>query len=108
MCRVVRGAPGWHPWAVTEYLLVFPERDDAEEVAEELREEEFGEVRVVRDALAGEDDSEDHDWAVHVRVDTVDDPTSAVAKALVERFEALAADRDGWLDDDLTGRDQAR
>lgn len=86
---------------MTEYLLVFPERDDAEEVADELREEEFDEVRVVREALAGEDDSEDHDWAVYVRLDTIDDPTSAVARALVERFEGIAADRDGWLDEDV-------
>lgn len=89
---------------MTEYLLVFPERDDADEVAEELREDEFDEVRVVREALAGEDDSEDHDWAVYVRVDTVEDPTSAVARALVERFEQLTAERDGWLDDDVRGR----
>lgn len=89
---------------MTEYLLVFPERDDADEVAEQLREDDFDEVRVVREALAGEDDSEDHDWAVHVRIDTIDDPTSAVAKALVERFEALVSERDGWLDDDLAGR----
>lgn len=86
---------------MTEYLLVFPERDDAEEVADELREEEFDEVRVVREALAGEDDSEDHDWAVYVRLDTIDDPTSAVARALVERFEGIGADRDGWLDEDV-------
>ncbi|MBD2759313.1 hypothetical protein IEE94_07285 [Yimella sp. cx-573] len=86
---------------MTEYLLVFAERDDAEEVADELREEEFDEVRVVREALAGEDDSEDHDWAVYVRLDTIDDPTSAVARALVERFEGIAADRDGWLDEDV-------
>lgn len=90
--------------AVTEYLLVFPERDDADEVAEELRDEEFDEVRVVREALAGEDDSEDHDWAVYVRIDTIDDPTSAVANALVARFEEMTADRDGWLDDDVTGK----
>lgn len=108
MRRAGRRHGQWHPWVVTEYLLVFPERDDAEEVAEELREEEFDKVRVVREALAGEDDSEDHDWAVYVRVDTVDDPTSAVAKALVERFEAVTADRDGWLDDDVSGIDQAR
>lgn len=88
---------------MTEYLLVFPERDDADEVAEELRDEEFDEVRVVREALAGEDDAEAHDWAVYVRVDTIDDPTSAVANALVARFEEMTADRDGWLDDDVTG-----
>nr|WP_255427412.1 hypothetical protein [Yimella sp. cx-51] len=82
--------------------MVFAERDDAEEVADELREEEFDEVRVVREALAGEDDSEDHDWAVYVRLDTIDDPTSAVARALVERFEGITADRDGWLDEDAS------
>ncbi len=89
---------------MTEYLLVFPDRDDAEEVADELRDDDFTDVRVVREALAGEDDSEDHDWAVYVNVDTIDDPTSAVGKALVERFEQLCEDRDGWLDDDVNGR----
>lgn len=98
-----RAPARWHPWWVTEYLLVFPERDDADEVAEQLREEDFDGVRVVREALAGEDDSEAHDWVVHVRVDTIDDPSSAVAQALVERFEAITAERDGWLDDDLAG-----
>lgn len=87
---------------MTAYLLVFPERDDAYEVAEELREEDFTEVRVVREALAGEDDAGDHDWAVYVRLDTIDDPTSAVAQALVDRFEQIAVDRDGWLDEDVT------
>ena len=89
---------------MTEYLLVFPERDDAEEVAEELRDDDFAEVRLVREALAGEDDSEDDDWAVYVRVDTIDDETSAPARALVERFEQTATERGGWLDEDVAGR----
>lgn len=83
---------------MAEYLLVFPERDDADAVAEQLRDEDFTEVRVIREALAGEDDSEDHEWGVYVRVDTVDDPTSAVARGLIDRFETTAADRGGWLD----------
>lgn len=84
---------------VLEYLLVFPDRDDADGVAEELREDdEFAQVRVVREALAGEDDSEDHEWAVYVQVDTVEDPSSAPARALAERFAALAQEHDGWLD----------
>ena len=58
----------------------------------------------VREALAGEDDSEDDDWAVYVRVDTIDDETSAPARALVERFEQAAAERGGWLDEDVAGR----
>lgn len=83
---------------MAEYLLVFPERDDAEQVAALLRDDGFDDVRVVREALAGEDDSEDHDWAVYVRVETIEDPSSAVARGLVERFEATVAERGGWLE----------
>ena len=85
---------------MTEYLMLFPERDTAEEIAEELREDdEFTEVRVIREALAGEEDDEDHDWGVYVRQETIDDPASAVARALAERFEKVAQDNGGWLDD---------
>ncbi len=85
---------------VIEYLMVFPERDAAEEVADELRDnDEFTSVRVVSEALAGEDDAEDVDWAVHVMQDTIDDPTGAVARALAKRFDALAEEHDGWLDE---------
>lgn len=52
---------------MSEHLLVFPERDDADEVAEELQEEGFTEVRVIRQPLAGEDDAESDEWAVYVR-----------------------------------------
>ncbi|WP_265445492.1 ribonuclease E inhibitor RraB [Flexivirga meconopsidis] len=83
-----------------EYLMVFPERDAAEEVAEELADDDFGSVRVLSEALAGEDDAEDVNWVVHVVQDTVDDPAGAVARALSERFSALAEEHDGWLDDD--------
>lgn len=94
----------WHPGGVIEYLLVFPEREDAESVADELREsDEYDQVSVVREALAGEDDAEDHDWAVHVTVATIDDPTSAVAEALAERFDEICAEHDGWLDRDVRG-----
>lgn len=88
---------------MTEYLLVFPARDDAEEVADQLRDEEFTEVRVLREALAGEDDSEDEEWAVYVRLDTIDDDTSAPARALAQRFEQEAEERGGWLDEDVQG-----
>jgi hypothetical protein len=77
---------------VSDHLLVFPERDVAEEVAASLSDEGFTDVRVVREALAGEDDSEDHEWAVYVR--TPSDPAYAV------RFQALAAAHDGWYDPD--------
>ena len=80
---------------MTEYLMVFRSRDDAEEVAEELVEDDFSSVRVVPEAQAGEDggdtgDAEqDVDWLVHVVQDTVTDPSSAVGKGLTTRFEAM-------------------
>jgi hypothetical protein len=76
--------------AEREHLLVFPDRDVAEEIADDLDSEGFAEVHVVREALAGEDDSEDHEWAVFVR--TADDEGYAV------RFEALAEANGGWYD----------
>ena len=83
---------------VSEHLLVFPDKDVAEEVAAELAEEGFTEVRVVREALAGEDDSEDHDWAVHVVEEMVTDESGPVESGLRDRFTALASDRGGWYD----------
>ncbi len=83
---------------MSEHLLVFPDREVAEEVAAELDDEGFSEVRVVREALAGEDDSEDHEWAVYVREDMVADEGSAVETGLRERFTALADERGGWYD----------
>ncbi|MBR7744630.1 ribonuclease E inhibitor RraB [Phycicoccus sp. BSK3Z-2] len=78
---------------MTEHLLVFPDRDVAEQVADELRDEGFTEVRVVREALSGEDDAEDHEWAVHVVVEGDRDIPD-----LRERLSALAQERDGWYD----------
>ena len=75
-----------------EHLVVLPERDVAEEVAEQLAAEGLTHVRVVREALAGEDDAEDHEWAVHVR--TPDDPV------WTERLSELASAHDGWYDPD--------
>lgn len=80
--------------------MVFPERSAAEDAAEELADDEFTSVRVVSEALAGEDDAEDVDWVVHVVQDTIDDPASAVARALAERFASLAEGHGGWLDND--------
>lgn len=75
-----------------EHLLVFPDRGVAEEVADDLESEDLEEVRLIREALAGEDDSEDHEWAVYVR--TADDAGYAA------RFEALVAEHGGWYDPD--------
>lgn len=75
-----------------EHLIVLPERESAESLADDLEAEGLPDVRVVREALAGEDDPEAHEWAVYVR--TPSDPAYAV------RFEALAAAQDGWYDPD--------
>ena len=85
---------------MTEHLMVFPDRDDAERIADDLRDEGFSEVRVVREALAGEDDGEDHEWAVHVREEMITDEAGAVEHGLRDRFAALAEEFDGWYDPD--------
>ncbi|MFI6767779.1 hypothetical protein [Streptomyces sp. NPDC050355] len=74
------------------HVIVLPDRDAAEEVAEALTER-FGvteEPQLVRDALAGEDDAEDAQWLVVVEdPDAVHDPA---------RLEGLAAEYEGWLE----------
>lgn len=89
---------------MSEHLLVFPDRDVAYQVAEELSGEGFTQVRVIREALAGEDDSQDHEWAVHVSEENVVDESRPVAQGLRDRFEALAHERGGWYDPDPTPR----
>ncbi|GAA1766347.1 hypothetical protein [Nostocoides vanveenii] len=89
---------------MTEHLLVFPERDDADEVAQELRDEGFTEIRVIRQPLAGEDDPEADEWAVYVREANVADETGPVADGLRDRFEATVADRGGWYDPEPESR----
>ena len=84
---------------VTEHIVVLPDRDVAERIAAELRDEGFTEVRVEREELVGEDDAEAAEWAVHVREDNVlDDPGSGTENGLRERFAALAEEHDGWYD----------
>ncbi|WP_340561575.1 hypothetical protein [Streptomyces sp. GSL17-111] len=76
------------------HVLVLPDRDSAEEVAEELTER-LGlpqEPQLVRDALAGEDDAEDAQWLV-----VVEDPGARWDAAALD---ALAASHDGWLERD--------
>jgi len=72
------------------HVLVLPDRDTAEEVAEALTER-FGvaeEPQLVRDALAGEDDAEDAQWLV-----VVEDPDAAHDPA---QLDDLAAEYEGW------------
>ncbi len=63
---------------------VFYEEEDATAVASRLTRDGF-DASVVRERLAGEDDDEDHPWAV------VTDAPEFVVDLLVEQH-------DGWLD----------
>lgn len=85
---------------MTEHLVVVPDRDVAEQIAEELGEEGFSQARVVRIALAGEDDDEAAEWGIHIVEDNVVDESRPVARGLRDRFEALAAEHHGWYDPD--------
>ncbi|MEU3661664.1 hypothetical protein AB0E77_18200 [Streptomyces sp. NPDC032940] len=75
------------------HVLVLPDRDAAEEAAQELGER-FGlaeEPQLVRDALAGEDDAEDAQWLVVLR----DEDERLDAGALDE----FAREWDGWREE---------
>ncbi|MEV1172030.1 hypothetical protein [Nonomuraea sp. NPDC049784] len=68
-------------------LLVFADRDDAEEAAETLGEwfPSLGVPRAVRETLAGEDDAEDAQWLVVL--EGLDEAALAKVDELVERYE---------------------
>ncbi|NRQ32079.1 hypothetical protein HII36_09540 [Nonomuraea sp. NN258] len=74
-------------------MLVFGERDDAEEVAETLGEwfPELGVPRVIRETLAGEDDAEDAQWLVVA--EGLDEARMGKVDELIERY-------DGWREPD--------
>ncbi|WP_327118781.1 hypothetical protein OG206_22270 [Streptomyces sp. NBC_01341] len=74
------------------HVLVLPDRDSAEAVAEELpdRFPVTEEPQLVRDALAGEDDAEDAQWLV-----VVEDPAGRLDSAALDTF---AAEYEGWLE----------
>ena len=65
---------------------IFFDEDDAQAVVRRLRADGF-EARVERERLAGEDDDEDHPWAV-------------VSDAPAFMLEVLVDTHDGWLDED--------
>ncbi len=74
------------------HVLVLPDRDAAEEVAQEVVDR-FGlseEPQLVRDALAGEDDAEDAQWLV-----VVEDPRERLDAT---SLDDLAAEYEGWLE----------
>lgn len=68
---------------------VFYEEHDARSVAARLRHDGFA-ATVGRERLAGEDDDEDHPWAVAT------DAPEFVLELLVEQY-------DGWVDPDHPG-----
>ena len=65
---------------------VFYDEDDAIAAAGRLRKDGW-DVSLTRDRFAGEDDDEDHPWAV------LTDAPAIVLELLVEQY-------DGWLDED--------
>jgi hypothetical protein len=74
-------------------VLVLPDRDAAQEVAEALGER-FAideEPRILRDALAGEDDAEDAQWLVVLR-----DQDERLGPGELEEF---VAEWDGWREE---------
>jgi hypothetical protein len=91
---------------VSEHLLLFPDRVTADEVAAELGDEDFSEVRVVRQPRAGQgrrssagpQGQEAHEWGVYVLEEMVQDESGPVAGGLRDRFGALAEERGGRYD----------
>jgi hypothetical protein len=75
------------------FVLVLPDRDAAEAVAELLAEEHpaLPEPELHREALAGEDDAEDAQWLVVLHPPL---PAGLTPAAL----DAFAADHEGWLE----------
>lgn len=81
------------PVSDVRHVLVLPDRDAAEEAAQALGER-FGvreEPRIVRDALAGEDDAEDAQWLVLLR-----DEEERLDAAALDEF---AGEWEGWREE---------
>ncbi|MFF5024321.1 hypothetical protein ACWERI_10940 [Streptomyces collinus] len=75
------------------HVLVLPDREAADEAARAL-EERFGldeEPRIVRDALAGEDDAEDAQWLVVL--------TDAEERLDAAALDSFAGEWDGWREE---------
>ncbi|WP_225446820.1 hypothetical protein [Streptacidiphilus sp. PB12-B1b] len=74
-------------------VLVLPDRDAAEAVAELLADQhpDLPDPELHREALAGEDDAEDAQWLVVLQPPL---PAGLTRVAL----DAVAADHDGWLE----------
>ncbi|MFE1911951.1 hypothetical protein [Streptomyces anandii] len=75
------------------HVLVLPDREAAEEAAEALADRfaVHEEPRIVRDALAGEDDAEDAQWLVLLR-----DEEARLDPGHLNEF---AAEWEGWREE---------
>ncbi|MCP2260449.1 haloacid dehalogenase superfamily, subfamily IA, variant 3 with third motif having DD or ED [Streptoalloteichus tenebrarius] len=73
-------------------LVVLPDRDEAEELAEELSADGWSPCTVHRDMLAGEDDAEDVDWVVLVETA----PDGLPASCWRDALDRAAEQRDGF------------
>jgi hypothetical protein len=78
------------PVTLVTVRAIFFDEDDAAAVAARLRADGF-EAVVERERLAGEDDDEDHPWAV-------------VSDAPPFMLEVLVDAHDGWLDEEPSGQ----
>ncbi|GAB2790800.1 hypothetical protein ACWGJ2_26195 [Streptomyces sp. NPDC054796] len=76
------------------HILVLPDREAAEEVAEAVVDTLGApeEPQVIREALAGEDDAEDAQWLV-----VLEGPEGRYEPSALD---ALAAEHEGWLEKD--------
>ncbi|HEY8373360.1 MAG TPA: HAD family hydrolase [Pseudonocardiaceae bacterium] len=75
-----------------EVLLVLPDRDEAERLAEELTADGWTPCTVHRDMLAGEDDAEDVDWVVVLE----QAPDGLPATAWLDELDRIAEQHDGF------------
>ncbi|MEV0678303.1 hypothetical protein AB0I60_17485 [Actinosynnema sp. NPDC050436] len=76
-------------------LLVLHDRDEAEQLARDLRGAGWTPCAVHKDLLAGEDDAEDADWVVEVTAAPDGTPAHgrrAELEALVERHDGFVTD----------------
>lgn len=78
---------------MTGVRAIFFDEGDAQAVVARLRADGF-EASLERERLAGEDDDEDHPWAV-------------VSDAPAFMLEVLVDTHDGWLDDEGAGEEQS-
>lgn len=76
-------------------LLITPDRDDTEAAAEAVLDAGLATAppRVVREALAGEDDAEDAQWPAIVPA-----PDAGWSAADLEALAGIAAEYEGWIE----------